>query len=82
MSKVSKMKSMRNIRSILQCRKPEAVTGRGLSRGVVTESRVVKSDLLDIDIPDLTFPQMCWSREERFRDQLALVKRSKRDTNK
>ena len=46
----------------------------GFTRGVVTESKVVCCDLPDIEIPDLTFSQMCWSREDRFKDKLALVR--------
>ena len=40
----------------------------------MTERKVVSCDLPDIEIPDLTFSQMCWSREDRFKDKLALVR--------
>ena len=37
------------------------------------KTKVVKCDLSDIDLPNLTLPQMCWSRAEKFPDNLALV---------
>ena len=45
----------------------------GVSRGVATTSKVVNCDLVDIEIPNLTFSQMCWSRADMFKDKLALV---------
>jgi len=38
-----------------------------------TESRVVSCDIKDIKIPDLTFSQMCWSRVDQYKDNVALV---------
>ena len=46
----------------------------GFTKGVATESKVVSCDLPDIEVPDLTFSQMVWSREDRFKDKLALVR--------
>ena len=31
-------------------------------------------DLADIKIPELTFPEMCWSRVEQYKDNTALVR--------
>ena len=44
-----------------------------LSRRMGTESRVVSCDIKDIKIPDLTFSQMCWSRVDQYKDNVALV---------
>ena len=38
-----------------------------------TQTMIAKCDLSDIDLPDLTLPQMCWSGAEKFQDNLALV---------
>ena len=72
-----KMRSLRSLGHMLQITNPGvrnvAQACVGFTRGVVTESKVVSCDLPDIEIPDLTFSQMCWSREDRFKDKLALV---------
>ena len=71
------MRSLRSLGHMLQIYNPGvrnvAQVCAGFTRGVVTESKVVSCDLPDIEIPDLTFSQMCWSREDRFKDKLALV---------
>eukprot|EP00092_Neocalanus_flemingeri_P028236 GFUD01030662.1.p1 GENE.GFUD01030662.1~~GFUD01030662.1.p1 ORF type:complete len:562 (+),score=162.99 GFUD01030662.1:38-1723(+) len=50
-----------------------AQTSLQLSRSMGTESRIVSCDLQDIKIPDLTFSQMCWSRLDQYKDNVALV---------
>ena len=72
------MRSLRSLGNMLQIYNPGVrnITPAcvGFTRGVVTESKVVSCDLPDIEVPDLTFSQMVWSREDRFKDKLALVR--------
>jgi len=44
-----------------------------MSRRMGTESRIISCDLPDIKIPELTYSQMCWSRAEQYKDNVALV---------
>ena len=44
-----------------------------LSRRMGTESKIISCDLPDIKIPELTFSQMCWSRVDQYKDNVALV---------
>jgi len=50
-----------------------AHTGLRLIRYMGTQSRIMNCDLADIKIPELTFPEMCWSRVEQYKDNTALV---------
>ena len=38
-----------------------------------TESKIISCDLPDINIPELTFSQMCWSRVDQYKENVALV---------
>ena len=38
-----------------------------------SSSKVVSSEVMDMELPDLTFHQMCWSRAETAGERMALV---------
>jgi len=50
-----------------------AHTGFKFMRYMGTQSKIMNCDLADINIPELTFPEMCWSRVEQYKDNTALV---------
>ena len=78
MNSLSKMSSLSRMRRVLNipnlARQQAGPACGGVSRGVATSSKVVNCDLGDIQIPDLTFSQMCWSRADMLKDKLALVR--------
>ena len=68
------MKSLRCLGQLLAGKtKTTQVSSVVSMRSMVTQSKVVHCDLEEIKIPDTTFSQLCWSREEVFKDRLALV---------
>ena len=68
------MKSLRCFGQLLAGKtKTTQVSSVVSMRSMVTQSKVVHCDLEEIKIPDTTFSQLCWSREEVFKDRLALV---------
>jgi len=53
-----------------RCLPTASILGR---RSLGTDSRIINCDIPDIAIPDLNFSQMCWSRVEQYKDNVALV---------
>ena len=64
---------MKSARSALKLGKKLAEGGPLLQpfRGL---SGVVRCDLPDVDIPNLTFHDMCWSNIEKNKEKVALVR--------
>lgn len=36
-------------------------------------SKIVESEVMDLQLPNLTFHEMCWSREKQWAEKTALV---------
>ena len=49
-------------------KRPAVPNPRSISTSVL--AKVFHSDLTDVDLPDLTFSQMCWSRLDQFSEEV------------
>ena len=46
---------------------------RKLSSSSILQSKIVDSEVMDLQLPNLSFHEMCWSREGKWGDRAALV---------
>lgn len=43
------------------------------SSSILQNSRIVESEVMDLQLPNLSFHEMCWSREGKWGERAALV---------